>query len=116
MVEFIVAVMTHEDMRFYTLGHSGFLERTGYALSRAVFTRSDSGNQVFSVTEVVDAGASAGISSLDYPSRECSISNTGTEWDWTLAPMRSPFWPRSSGRTSTTTFFRAPKNPTMLQK
>jgi hypothetical protein len=80
MVEFIVPVITHEDTRYYTLGHGSFLHRTGYALSRAVITRSDSGNEVFNISEVVGAGAAAGISSSYYPSRERSFSNTAGEW------------------------------------
>jgi hypothetical protein len=80
MVEFIVPVITREDTRFYTLGHGGFMHRAGYALSRAVITRSDSGREVFNISEVVGAGASAGISSFYYPSRERSFSNTASEW------------------------------------
>lgn len=80
MVEFIVPVITHEDTRYYTLGKGSFFARTGYALSRAVITRSDSGKEVFNISEVVGAGASSGISSLYYPSRERSFSNTGKEW------------------------------------
>jgi len=80
MVEFIVPVITREDTRYYTLGHGGFLHRTGYALSRAVVTRSDSGREVFNVSEVVGAGAASGISSCYYPSRERSFSNTASEW------------------------------------
>jgi hypothetical protein len=80
MVEFILPTVTHEDTRYYTLGRGGFLKRTGYALSRAVITRSDQGNETFNISEVVGAGASAGISSLYYPSRERSFSNTSTEW------------------------------------
>jgi len=80
MVEFVVPAITHEDTRFYTLGKGGFLKRTGYALSRAVITRSDSGAEVFNVSEVVGAGAASGLSSLYYPSRERSFANTGTEW------------------------------------
>jgi hypothetical protein len=80
MVEFIVPVVTHEDTRYYTLGHGTFMHRAGYALSRAVITRSDSGREVFNVSEVVGAGASAGLSSLYYPSRERSFSNTASEW------------------------------------
>jgi hypothetical protein len=37
-----VPTLTHEDIRYYTLGKGGFCKRTGYALSRAVVTRSDS--------------------------------------------------------------------------
>lgn len=98
MVEFVVPVMTHEDTRYYTLGRGGLLKRTGYALSRAVITRSDSGNEVFNISEVVGAGASAGLSSLYYPSRECSFANTGTEWGLDIGIdaasfMAKEFWP-----------------------
>jgi hypothetical protein len=98
MVEFVVPVMTHEDTRYYTLGRGGFLKRSGYALSRAVITRSDSGNEVFNVSEVVGAGASAGLSSLYYPSRERSFANTGTEWGLDIGIdaasfMAKEFWP-----------------------
>jgi hypothetical protein len=80
MVEFVVPVITREDTRYYTLGRGGFLKRTGYALSRAVVTRSDSDKEVFNFSEVVGAGASAGLSSVYYPSRERSLGNTGKEW------------------------------------
>jgi hypothetical protein len=80
MVEFIFPTVTHEDTRFYTLGHGGFFKRTGYALSRAVVTRSNSGAQVFNISEVFGAGASAGLSNLYYPSASRSVGNTMSEW------------------------------------
>jgi len=80
MVEFVVPVITHEDTRYYTLGRGGFLRRTGYALTRSVITRSDSGKEEFNISEVVGSGAASGLSSLYYPSRERSIGNTGKEW------------------------------------
>jgi hypothetical protein len=40
--EAIVPVATHEDPRYYTLGHGGFFRRTGYAASRLLITRTDS--------------------------------------------------------------------------
>jgi hypothetical protein len=98
MVEFVVPVITHEDTRYYTLGHGSFFKRTSYALSRAVITRSDSGNDTFNFSEVVGAGASSGLSSLYYPSRERSLSNTGTEWGLDIAIdaasfVAKEFWP-----------------------
>ncbi len=98
LVEFIVPVITHEDNRFYTMGSGGFLKRTGYALSRAVVTRSDSGKNVFNASEVIGAGASAGFSSLYYPSRERSFANTGSEWGLdvgidAVAMFAKEFWP-----------------------
>lgn len=80
MVEFIVPVITREDTRFYTMGRGGFLKRTEYALTRSVITRSDNGKEEFNISEVVGAGASAGLSSLYYPTRERSFANTGEEW------------------------------------
>ena len=98
MVEFVVPSITHEDTRYYTLGRGGFFKRTGYALSRAVVTRSDAGNNVFNASEVLGAGASAGLSSLYYPSRERSFTNTGTEWGLDVAIdsasfVFKEFWP-----------------------
>jgi hypothetical protein len=75
-VEFIVPVITHEDTRYYTLGTGGFWKRAGYSLSRAVITRNDEGNDTFNISEVVGAGAAAGISNLYYPSRERDFGNT----------------------------------------
>jgi hypothetical protein len=97
-VEFVVPVITREDTRYYTLGHGGFLRRTGYALSRAVVTRADSGHEQFNISEVVGAGAAAGISSAYYPSQERSLSNTGTEWVLNIAIdalsfVGREFWP-----------------------
>lgn len=98
MVEFVVPTITHEDTRYYTLGRGGFLKRTGYALSRAVVTRSDSGKEVFNLSEVVGAGAAAGISTLYYPSRQRSLGNTGKEWGIDVAVdamafVAKEFWP-----------------------
>jgi hypothetical protein len=98
MVEFVVPSITHEDTRYYTLGRGGIFKRTGYALSRAVVTRSDAGNDVFNASEVLGAGASAGLSSLYYPSRERSLTNTGTEWGLDVAIdaasfVFKEFWP-----------------------
>lgn len=98
MVEFAMPVATHEDPRYYTLGHGGFLKRTGYALSRAVVTRTDSDRETFNFSEVVGAGAASGISSLYYPTRERSLGNTGTEWGLDIAIDAASFevkefWP-----------------------
>lgn len=98
LVEFVFPVLTHEDSRYYTKGRGGLVKRTGYALSRAVITRSDSAKNVFNVSEVFGAGASAGLSSLYYPTRERSFSNTGTAWGLdvgidAITFVLKEFWP-----------------------
>ena len=82
MVEFVVPAITHEDTRYYTLGSDkgGIMKRMGYALSRAVVTRDDAGHNTFNFSEVVGAGAAAGISNLYYPSPERTFSNTADKW------------------------------------
>jgi len=97
-VEAIVPSITHEDNRYYTLGHGGFVKRAGYALTRVVITRSDSGKEVFNASEVVGSGASAGLSSLYYPTRERSLGNTGDQWGLdigidALSFVVKEFWP-----------------------
>jgi hypothetical protein len=92
LVEFIFPTVTHEDSRYYTLGHGGFFKRTSYALSRAVITRSNSGAEVFNISEVFGAGAASGISNLYYPSASRSVGNTGTQWALDVGIDAGTFW------------------------
>jgi hypothetical protein len=80
MTEAIVPAITHEDPRYYTLGHGGFFKRTGYAVSRLLVTRTDGGGRTFNISEIVGNGAGAGISDLYYPSREHTWTKTGQKW------------------------------------
>jgi hypothetical protein len=80
MVEGFGPIITHQDNRYYTLGKGGFLKRTGYALSRSVITRNDAGNDTFNSSEIIGAGAAAGISNFYYPSAQLSFSNTASKW------------------------------------
>jgi hypothetical protein len=80
MVEAIVPIITRQDNRYYTLGKGGFFKRTGYALSRAVITRNDAGNNTFNTSEVIGAGAAAGIANLYYPSSQRTFSKTASRW------------------------------------
>jgi hypothetical protein len=79
-VEFIVPSITHEDTRYYTLGHGGFLKRSGYALKHVVVTRNDAGKDTFNSGEVVGAALAAALSNAYYPSPERSFGNTAQQW------------------------------------
>ncbi|MBB5344192.1 hypothetical protein HDF10_002171 [Edaphobacter lichenicola] len=79
-VEAIFPVVFRQDNRYYTLGHGGFMKRAGYSLSRVVITRNDAGNDTFNISEIVGAGAGAGLSNLYYPSRERTLGNTVSKW------------------------------------
>jgi hypothetical protein len=96
--EAIVPILTHEDPRYYTLGHGGFRRRTMYALSRVVVTKTDSGGTSFNFSEIVGNGLEAGLSNLYYPARDRSLHNTVANWaTMTLitgaANVLKEFWP-----------------------
>jgi hypothetical protein len=98
MTEAIVPALTHEDPRYYTLGHGGFLKRTGYAVSRLLVTRTDAGHSTFNVSEIVGNGAGAGISDTYYPARERTWTKTGQKWLTQIAldgvfNILKEFWP-----------------------
>ncbi len=70
----------HQDARFYTLGHGSFLHRAGYASSRIFVTRNDHGDETVNLSEIVGAGAAAGVSSLYYPTRYQTWTKVGQKW------------------------------------
>jgi hypothetical protein len=78
--EAIVPALTHEDPRYYTLGHGGFFRRTGYAISRVVVTKTDSGGTSFNYSEIVGNALEAGLSTAYYPPEERGWSNTGLNY------------------------------------
>lgn len=80
MTEAIVPAATHQDPRYYTLGHGGLFKRTGYAISRLLVTRTDRGGRTFNFSEIVGNGAGAGISDTYYPGRERTWTKTGQKW------------------------------------
>ena len=79
-VEFLIPAALHQDSRFYTLGKGSFPHRLYYSFSRAFITRTDSGRETFNASEVVGAGAAAGISGLYYPSGERGFTKTYQRW------------------------------------
>jgi hypothetical protein len=79
-VEFVFPCLLRQDSRYYTLGHGGFLKRTAYSFGRIVVTRTDGGRETFNTSEIVGAGAAAGLSDLYYPAPERDWTKTGQRW------------------------------------
>jgi hypothetical protein len=82
--DFVLASAFHEDTRYVRKGPSRKTwARVGYAISRAVITRTDSGAATFNWANVVGCAMSAGLSNAYYPpvSRTASVGavNWGTE-------------------------------------
>jgi hypothetical protein len=98
MTEFLVPVVAREDPRYYTLGHGGFIRRTGYSVSRLFVTRSDSGHATPNLAEIVGNGAASGISNFYYPSSDRDWTKTGQRWVLQvgvdgLSDLVKEFWP-----------------------
>jgi len=96
--EAIVPSLTHEDPRYYTLGHGGVFHRAVYALSQVVLTRTDSGGTSFNLSEVGGNALEAGLANLYYPPEERSFHNTAVNWASQLEAaslnnLAKEFWP-----------------------
>ncbi|HEY3972548.1 MAG TPA: hypothetical protein VGM18_06060 [Candidatus Sulfotelmatobacter sp.] len=80
LAESIVPTATKEDPRYYTLGKGGFSKRTVYAFGRLFITRTNSGTNTFNLSEIVGAGAAAGIGNAYYPAESNPWVKTYQRW------------------------------------
>jgi len=97
-VESFVPTLTKEDPRYYTLGTGGFFKRTGYSVSRLFITRTDSGRSRFNISEIVGAGAAAGLGNVYYPATSNLWVKTYQRWIAQvgldgLSNVAKEFWP-----------------------
>jgi hypothetical protein len=98
MTEAVVPAATREDPRYYTLGKGGFFKRTGYAVSRLFITRTNAGKSTFNLSEVVGAGAAAGIGNTYYPAESNPWVKTYQRWGTQVGldgvfNVLKEFWP-----------------------
>jgi hypothetical protein len=99
MTAAILPSLLKQDPRFYQSDRGGFGRRLGYAMSRIVVTRSDSGHTQFNFSEVAGSAIAAAISTYSYhPSDDRTLGNTGSVWGtqvgWdTVTLVVKEFWP-----------------------
>jgi hypothetical protein len=74
MVAAVLPSLLRQDPRFYQYSEGGFFRRTGYAVTRIVVTRGDSGKAQFNYSEIFGAGLAAAISTYSYHPRSAFIS------------------------------------------
>jgi hypothetical protein len=73
---FVVGVypsLLHEDPRYFRLGQGSGMHRVGYAVSRILIARTDSGGHRFNSSEFLGNFTSGSISQLYYPKDERGI-------------------------------------------
>lgn len=103
--------LLRQDPRYFQMGKGGFWHRTGYALSRLVVTRSDSGTTQFNFSEVLGGASAAGISLSYHPAGERTVNDALSTWATQtaydgLSNVIKEFWPDIRRK------IRKPKNPT----
>jgi hypothetical protein len=99
-VDFAMASAFHENTIYVRRGpgYGGIWKRSGYAISRALITRSDRGGDTFSWANVTGIAMSAGFSNLYYPPASRTGGATALHFGTTLAGsgfvnLFPEFWP-----------------------
>jgi hypothetical protein len=97
--DFVTASLLHEDPRYFRLGEGHrFWQRVGYAISRAVVIRKDSGGNQFNFDNLIGSAASSAFSNVYYP----PPSRTGKAYlmhfgidvaDYGFVNLAPEFWP-----------------------
>jgi hypothetical protein len=115
MVAAVFPSALRQDPRYYVLGKGSFWHRAGYAISRIIVTRSDSGRAEFNASQIFGSAVAAGISTYSYhPRDERTLPNAASVWGTqigldTFTQGVKEFWPdihrrfsRASGQHPTT--------------
>ena len=84
--DFLLASAIHEDTRYVRMGRSRKLwPRIGYAISRAVITKTDTGVPTFNWANVVGCAMSAGLSNAYYPPASRTTTVGAVNWGTNIA-------------------------------
>jgi len=102
---FMLPSLTHQDPRYYSLGHGGVFRRTGYAVSRLFVQKSDAGHWTFNIAEPLGNGMGAGLSNAYYPSSLRGWTRTYQRWALQFGidggyNLLKEFWPESGSSSS----------------
>jgi hypothetical protein len=99
MTESLFPVMLKQDPRYFRVGpaYGGAWKRTGYALSRMVVCRSDTGKSVFNLSEIGGNATATAISNLYYKDNRNAADNA-QKWGIQIATdafsnVLKEFWP-----------------------
>jgi hypothetical protein len=91
--------LLRQDPRFFQSGKGSFWHRAGYAISRVIVTRTDSGNSQVNYSEIFGSALAAGISTYSYhPHADKTLRNSTSVWGSqvgydTITYVVKEFWP-----------------------
>lgn len=97
LTEGFMPILLHQDPRYFRKVHGSVMGRTGYALSRVLITRTDSGHSTFNFSEVLGNGIGASIANLYYTGEQGfgdTAMRAGTQIATdALSQVLKEFWP-----------------------
>jgi hypothetical protein len=98
MTEAVFPTVLRQDPRYFRMAVGGAWKRAGYALTRVLVTRTNSGRKCFNSSEVAGTLAAAGIANLYYPSDNRSAGETFEKFTVNLVSdagfnVLREFWP-----------------------
>ncbi len=76
ITEGILPSLLHEDPRYFRLGVGSKWKRAGYAMTRVLITRVDSGGERFNTSEIAGNFGAAALGVLYYPSLNRTVGDT----------------------------------------
>ena len=95
----LLASLLHEDPRYFRRGPEfGVWYRMGYALSRVVITRKDSGAKTFNYSGILGMGMGIGLSNAYYPDSSVNGTEVASRFGTSmvasaLSNLLPEFWP-----------------------
>jgi len=110
----ILPSVLHQDPRFFPTSSGNFFDRAGYAVSRIVVTRGDSGHKQFNFSEIFGSAIASAISTysyhphpgyhpqpgvnVPYVASDRTLTNTASVWGSqvgydTITLVIKEFWP-----------------------
>jgi hypothetical protein len=98
MVGAVFPTILKTDPRYFQMGKGRFMRRFGYALSRILITRRDSGGSMFNFPEFVGNATAITISTVYYPASDRSFTSGLNSWGVQMAVDAfgnelKEFWP-----------------------
>jgi len=80
MVGGVYPTILKTDPRYFRLGKGRLGHRFGYAISRVLITRRDSGGSMFNIPEFMGNATAIAISNVYYPASDRSLTSTFSGW------------------------------------
>jgi len=97
MTEAVMPTVLHEDPRYFRKSAGSKKGRLGYALTRVLITRTDSGGTRFNFSEVIGNGVMASVGNIYYPTDRGftdTLSRMGTQIATdAFSNVLKEFWP-----------------------